>query len=161
MKNFIIIVLISFTANNLYSQDDNFIQFSGITKNFDAEILPYTHIVIKNTKRGFVADNKGMFTIIVEPFDTVFFSTVGYKKYAFIIPSNLETYSFTRDIYLEKDTLMLGEVKIYPWRTYEEFKKAFLTTDITDLDMDNAQRNIELIKVQLENSIMGDQTART
>ena len=47
------------------------------------------------------------------------------------------------------DTIHLAEVKIFPWKTYEDFKVAFLNLDLPDQDRKNAVKNIELIKAQL------------
>ena len=40
-------------------------------------------------------------------------------------------------------------MKIFPWKSYEEFKVAFINLELPDDDMQRAMRNIELIKAQL------------
>jgi len=47
------------------------------------------------------------------------------------------------------DTIHLSEVKIFPWKTYEEFKVAFLNLELPDDDEKRAYKNIALIKAQL------------
>ena len=90
-----------------------------------------------------------MFSFIVEPYDTILFSSVGYKKVGLIIPDTLKTFHLELDIYMETDTIMIEEVIILPWKTYEEFKEAFLSLELPDDDMNRAYKNIALIKTQI------------
>ena len=48
------------------------------------------------------------------------------------------------------DTFHLAEVRIYPWKTYHEFKEAFLALDLPDDDEQRAYHNIALIKTQIK-----------
>ena len=48
------------------------------------------------------------------------------------------------------DTFHLAEVRIYPWKTYQEFKEAFLALDLQDDDEQRAYHNIALIKTQIK-----------
>ena len=48
------------------------------------------------------------------------------------------------------DTFQLAEVRIYPWKTYQEFKEAFLALDLGDEDEERAYHNIALIKTQIK-----------
>ncbi|MBL7112649.1 MAG: carboxypeptidase-like regulatory domain-containing protein [Bacteroidales bacterium] len=132
-----------------YTQKQDLIQLSGVIRNELLQPLQFTHILIKNQHRGTISDQKGMFSFIVEPYDTILFSSVGYKRVGLIIPDTLKTFHLELDIYMETDTIMIEEVIILPWKTYEEFKEAFLALELPDNDMNRAYKNIALIKTQI------------
>ena len=48
---------------------------------------------------------------------------------------------------------MLDEVVIFPWKTYEEFKDAFMALDLPEDDMQRAYRNIAVIQEQIYHAI--------
>lgn len=52
--------------------------------------LANTHVQVKNKHSGIVTDDKGFFEISVKPFDTLLFSVVGYKPFAFPVLFNEE-----------------------------------------------------------------------
>ncbi len=151
-----IIILIA-VASSLYipvsSQEkanEKLIQFSGSVTNELLEPLQFVHIVLKNRQLGTITDQKGMFSFIVRPMDTILFSAVGYKKYRYIVPDSHNEKHLYTDIVLTQDTIRLKEVKIFPWKTYEEFKQAFLELKLPEEDIERARRNIALIKTQIE-----------
>ncbi len=105
----ILILLISLSlAGN--AQDEDLIQLSGVIRNEFLQPLQFTHILITNQSRGTISDQKGMFSFIVEPYDTILFSAVGFKKVGLIIPDTLKTFHLEVDIYMETDTIMIEEV---------------------------------------------------
>jgi hypothetical protein len=148
-RNILILILLFSLCLAVYSQEQELIQLSGVIRNEHLQPLQFTHILITNQNRGTISDQKGMFSFIVEPYDTILFSSVGYKKVGLIIPDTLKTFHLELDIYMETDTIMIEEVIILPWKTYEEFKEAFLALELPDDDMNRAYRNIALIKTQI------------
>lgn len=57
----------------------------------------------------------------------------------------------SRTIALESDTLTLEQVLIYPWRTFAEFRDAFMNLELPeDKEIENARKNIALILTQIE-----------
>jgi len=140
--------MFSLLGFHVQAQEKNYIQFSGMVKNVDQEAIPFVHIVLKNTSRGSVCDKRGMFSIIVENNDTLIFSSVGYKRKEIIIPVQLQSTYYSQDVVMENDTIKIDEVVILPWKTYEEFKQAFVEFEVPENDLYNAQRNFELIQIQ-------------
>jgi hypothetical protein len=53
------------------------------------------------------------------------------------------------DVMLEVDTLVMEAVEIYPWKSYEEFKRAFVELKLPTDDMERARRNIALLRTQI------------
>ena len=102
-----------------------------------------------NRHTGTTSNGQGIFSFIVTPSDSILFRSVGYKNTLVTIPDTIKTGHYPRDVYMLNDTIHLAEVKIFPWKTYEDFKVAFLNLDLPDQDMKNAVKNIELIKAQL------------
>jgi hypothetical protein len=131
-------------------KDDQLIQFSGIIRNLQHRPLGHVNIIILNERRGTTADARGLFSLVVQPNDTILFSHVGYKPTIHVIPDSLDTKQYPSDIFMVSDTFRLAEVRVYPWKTYEEFKDAFMAMDPPDSDKQIAMKNIALIKTQIK-----------
>ncbi len=136
----------------LSAQEEELIEFHGKVMNELLEPLQFVHVVILNKNQGTISDQNGMFSFVAEPHDTVLFSAVGYKKKYHVIPDTLEDYTYTTDITMQTDTIMIGEIFIYPWKTYEEFKKAFINLELPDDDLKRAYKNIAIIQAQIAQS---------
>jgi hypothetical protein len=135
---------------DLEKQEENgLVQFSGIVRDLEHRPLPYVNIIILNDRRGTTSDNRGMFSFVVRPNDTILFSHMGHKSTMHVIPDSIGGQQYPADIFMVNDTFQLAEVRIYPWKTYQEFKEAFLALDLPDDDEQRAYHNIELIKTQI------------
>jgi len=130
--------------------DENLVQFSGIVRDLQHRALPHVNIIILSEKRGTTSDKRGMFSFVVRPSDTILFSHMGHKGTMHVIPDSLGGQQYPADIFMVSDTFQLAEVRIYPWKTYQEFKEAFLALDLPDDDEQRAYHNIALIKTQIK-----------
>jgi len=130
--------------------ESELVQFSGIIRNLQHRPLPHVNIIIMNDRRGTTADQRGMFSLVVRPNDTILFSHMGHKGTMHIIPDSIGGQQYPADIFMVSDTFLLPEVRIYPWKTYHEFKEAFLALDLPDDDEQRAYHNIALIKTQIK-----------
>ncbi len=130
--------------------DEELIQFSGVIRNLEHRPLASVNIVILNRARGTTADRRGLFSFVVQPSDTILFSYLGYKPTIHIIPDSLGTDQYPSDIFMVSDTFQLSEVKIFPWKTYQEFKKEFIAMEMPTDNEERAMRNIALIKTQIK-----------
>jgi hypothetical protein len=133
-----------------FGNKEELIQFSGIIRNLEHYPLGHVNIVVLNTSRGTTADGRGIFSFVVHPKDTVLFSHIGYKPTIHVIPDSLGTDQYPSDIFLVSDTFRLAEVKIFPWKTYQEFKEAFIALEMPTDDEQRAMKNIALIKTQIK-----------
>ena len=150
MKVYFILPVVFFLfASPVNGQDKNLVQLSGRITNEQTEPLPFAHVLVMNNFRGTITDREGKFSLVVEVFDTILFSTLGYKRRTVIIPDTLERPFLTTDIVLQEDTILIAEVEVYPWRSYEEFKDALLNLRLPDDDNERARQNIALIKTQI------------
>ena len=114
--------------------------------------MQFVHIVILNKHRGTISDTRGMFSFVVEENDTILFSAMGYKHTGIVIPDTLESFHYPVDVLMETDTFEIEEVIILPWKTYEEFKEAFLAIELPEDDLQRAYRNFAFITAQIHNT---------
>lgn len=119
------------------------IQFSGLVVTGDSLApVPFTTIWVKNTRRGTITDFYGFFSIAVYERDTLRFSAVGFKEVNFVVPDTLSQTRYSAIQIMSRDTIYLPETVIYPWPTREQFRHAFMHTEIPDDDYDRAMRNL-------------------
>jgi hypothetical protein len=130
--------------------DENLVQFSGMIRDLQHRPLPHVNIIILSERRGTTSDQRGMFSFVVRPADTILFSHMGHKGTMHVIPDSLGGQQYPADIFMVSDTFQLAEVRIYPWKTYQQFKEAFLALDLPDDDEQRAYHNIALIKTQIK-----------
>lgn len=147
---FIIAALFTFLASGWAQEKEPYIQLSGMVKTDLNDAIPYVSIIAKKTERSTVSDPNGLYTIIVEPQDSVFFSCVGFKRLVITIPANPGSKHLVREVKMEIDTVMLKNVMIFPWKTYSEFKTAVINAELpSHTEMEAAQMNIALIQTQI------------
>lgn len=159
MKRFslVFIVLLVFTSS--YAQDNNkVINYNGVIVDGDSlTSLPFTHIIVKSSRTGTVADSYGFFSILAHKGDTILFSRVGYSSNQFIIPDTLadEQYSVIHLMY--KETVVLDEVKVYPWPSFEDFKASFssIPSDENNIKLQSQLDNEKLMELSKNVSIEG------
>lgn len=153
-KLLIYIILVWGLFPCLYSQrhvpkSEKLVQLTGRLTDELLQPLPYAHILVLNNYRGTITDREGKFTFVTRTNDSIMFSCLGYRRIILVIPDTLEKPFLNVDLILEQDTFMIDEVEVYPWKSYEEFKRAFLNLELPEDDMDNARRNIALLKTQI------------
>ncbi len=155
MKKYIIYIILAFAGLQLSSAQEILVQWTGVVRNDLLEPIPFAHIIVQKDFRGTVSDPQGMFTIITYPSDTLYVSCVGYKARKIPVPKLTvdDSKHYIKDIVLDPDTIMLSEVVIFPWKTYKEFKDAFMALDLPEDDMQRAYRNIAIIQDQIYNAI--------
>ncbi len=135
-------MIIGFAA---YSQIEKpLVQFSGVIYDLDSNtVVPYVAIKnVSNHNNAFAANYKGYFSFVLQEGDTVIFSSIGYKKLEMVIPSNLKERKYTAIIKLQSDNIQLPMVRVFPWASYDEFKRDFLTMKFADDDLEIAMKNV-------------------
>ncbi|MGW8314494.1 MAG: carboxypeptidase-like regulatory domain-containing protein [Bacteroidales bacterium] len=135
--------------------EDELVQFSGMVRDLQNQPLSNVNIIILNDRRGTTSDRRGLFSFVVRPNDTILFSHIGFKGTIHVIPDSLGGQQYPADIFMVSDTFHLAEVRIYPWKTYHEFKEAFLALELPDDDQQRAYHNIALIKTQIKMNDFG------
>lgn len=126
------------------AQNPALIQFSGVVLDQDSLTpIPFVSILIKGTNRGTICNFSGFFSLIVNAGDELEFHSVSHKLRSYKIADTItQKYYYAIQI-LTKDTFQLAEVDVYPWPSKEDFKRAFLALDLSDTDMDRADKNLQ------------------
>lgn len=143
------IVILVFLLSATKAQEKKLVQLTGTVKNELLQPMPFAQILVLNNYRGAISNNFGNFSLVVEEADSVLISSVGYKTKYIQIPIDLPSKFYNVDIILRVDTLAIKEARIYPWKSYEEFREAFVNLNLPTDDMERARRNIALIRTQI------------
>ena len=89
-----------------------------------------------------IADFYGFFSLVTFPGDTIYFSYYGHKTSEYIVPDSLTDNRYSIIHMIQKDTLNLPEVDVYPWPSREDFARAFIEIDPYDDALRRAQRQL-------------------
>ncbi|MCD4745690.1 MAG: carboxypeptidase-like regulatory domain-containing protein [Bacteroidales bacterium] len=150
-KFIILFLLFNITLTKLHSQfvDKDLIQFSGVVVTSDSiQPIPFTNIILKNTRRGTVCDYFGYFSFVAQINDTIEFSAIGFKPGVFIIPDTITKNRYSLIQVMTSDTILLPQTVIYPWPTKEQFKEAFINFEVPDDDYERARKNLDLAELK-------------
>jgi hypothetical protein len=163
------LLLLSITLPKSYGQSNDsskikIVQLTGITVESDSlSPLPFTNIVTRGSYRGTFSDFSGFFSIVAATGDTLVFSSLGYQSTEFIIPDSLESKHYSLIQMMDRDTILLETTEIRVWPTYEQFKYAFLNTEVPDDELTRAKNNLdaetmEEMRVELGLGASGNQS---
>jgi hypothetical protein len=150
LKYLVFTILVFIVLSGVNAQEKQPLQISGIVTDEFNNPLPYSHIIILSAGKGSIADKRGRFAFIVYPNDTLFISSLGYKREILVVPDTLDGIHYSVDIQLQKDTYEIEGVTVFPWATYEEFSEAFIALNLPEDDYDRAIANIALIQTWME-----------
>jgi hypothetical protein len=137
--------------------DDHQILFRGMV--IDANTLSpisNSQIMINNAFSS-LSSVDGSFLLYVTRHDSVTFRSLGYKESVMYINDTLQGSEFIAGIYLNTDTVYIGDVIIVPG--YKNLKSEIMNAkSITPQIIDNARYNVAVSAYQGKNSIstMGD-----
>lgn len=143
-------VLLFANVSAFAQEHSNSIVFKGkVVASRTSEFLPNAYVFNANSGRGALTDDLGNFQLYVYPGDSLTFSYVGYKKKYYIVPYILEEVQ-TGIIHMAEDSKMLAEVKVYPYSTEEDFKKAFMDMKVENEAGRRAlEKNLEQSKLNV------------
>ena len=123
--------------------DSTMIQLSGVVvTDDDLEALSYTTVFDKTIRRGVIADFYGYFSLVTFPGDTLYFSYYGHKTSTYIVPDTLTDNRYSIIHMMQKDTVNLPSVTVYPWPSREDFARAFVEMQPYDDALRIAQREL-------------------
>lgn len=130
---FLITILGLLSFNQLIAQGNQerqVVQFSGIILGNNGKQLPGVHIYVPKSGRGTTSNLYGYFSMPLLEGDSVVFSSVAYKKYTLVIPSDMNRINI--EVVLEVDVTYLENVDIMPFLSEENFKEAILALELPD-----------------------------
>lgn len=118
------------------------VQFSGVVVTDSLLPVPFTNILVKNTYRGTMTDVFGYFSFVAQEGDTILFSAVGFQRSQYVIPDSLTENKYSMIHVMNRDTVQLREIAVYPWPSREQFREAFLNLRLPADDYQLAMRNL-------------------
>ncbi len=126
---------------------DSVVQLYGIVMTADSLVgIPAVSVTIRNSHRGTITNNQGVFSIVVLKGDVIEFSHVSYKPKVITIPSNLEGNQYSVVQLMVEDTNYLPATIIRPRPTPQQFERDFVSTKVPDDDIEIARRNNDAAK---------------
>jgi hypothetical protein len=144
--------ILSFIAlNGQTNESGRFVQISGIITDESYRAVPGVTVISKKLHKGVVSEWSGIYSITSIPGDTIFFRTLGFKRYHTVIPLSFTERHCKVDIVLEIDTIQIKEVTILPWKSYNEFIKEMTKVRPVDPIIENMNDNIASIYVAVAN----------
>ena len=103
------------------------IQFTGIVATGDSLLgVPGATVYVPKAGRGTASNAYGYFSLAVLAGDSIIIRSLGYSNYVIVIPPDYQRLSYSVVVQLQEDATMLGEVRVFPYTTERDFKKAFL-----------------------------------
>jgi hypothetical protein len=147
LKILILFLLISYSfisQTNSSLSKSHLIQISGVVLDQDSgSRIPYVSILVKGTKKYYMSDQRGFFSLVAYPNDEIEFHSISHKNRTYKINDTLNQKYYSIIQLLAKDTILLQEIEIYPWPSKEEFKRAFLALNLNSTDIDRAENNLQ------------------
>lgn len=151
-KSLLLIMLVGgILANKANAQfekvKDSVVQLYGIVMTADSlEGIPAVSITIRNSHRGTISNDQGVFSIVVLKGDIIEFSHVSYKPKVIEVPTNLEGNQYSVVQLMVADTAYLPVTIIKPRPSPEQFARDFTNTKVPDDDLEIARRNNDAAK---------------
>ena len=139
---FLFAVLASHSIVQAQESKPNLVQFSGVVVTDSLMPVPFTNILVRNTYRGTMSDVYGYFSFVAQEGDTILFSAVGFTRSQFVIPDSLGEQKYSMIHVMNRDTIQLREISVYPWPSREQFREAFLNLRLPDDDYQLAMKNL-------------------
>ena len=110
---------------------DSLFRFSGhILSRDDKKAIPNVHVLNLNKGTGTVSSIDGSFELNVRDADSLKISCVGFCVRYFIINEHLIPDDI--NIYLEKDTILMDELLVYPFGPRRFFRYTFLNLKLPE-----------------------------
>ena len=150
------ISVLRLSGQSVTSQPD-YILFHGIVMDANSQTpIPNPAYSINNIITG-TGETDGKFSFYVERRDTVIFTSLGYRPTKFNISDTLVGREYVAGVYLQTDTISIGEVIILP-RIGSLKTEMLLMKPENNQELSNAKDNITISTYQgLNNkSILGD-----
>lgn len=131
------------------------VQATGFITDDNNRPVHNASVISRKLNRGTTSEMTGIYSIVSIPGDTIQISALGYKRYIYSIPDDFDEKIYKRDIKLVSDTISIEGITIFPWRTYDEFKREFLSTlPRTRPEVQYMYENLASIQRSIENMEM-------
>jgi hypothetical protein len=146
-----LLILAFFAPIKLFAQfeqvQDSVVQLYGVVMTADSlRAIPSVSVVVKNTHRGTMTNDQGVFSIVVLKGDQIEFTSVGFKPQTITIPTKVESNQYSVIQLLVTDTAYLPATILKPRPTRAQFERDFVNTRFPDDKYEIARQNTEEAK---------------
>lgn len=134
-------LLLVANVSNIWAQQS--IQVNGVVLTSDSlSTVPYATVMIKHKEVGTFANERGIFTLIVKPGDTLVFTGLGYRMAESTVPLHYEDKYMNVVQLMTQDTFYLPEMIIIARPDPFEFDYAFRHWEIPVDQIELARRQV-------------------
>jgi hypothetical protein len=131
------------------------VQFTGIVASGDSLLgVPGATVYVPRAGRGTNSNEYGYFSLAVLAGDSIVIRSLGYSMQSIVIPADYQRTSYSVIVTLREDATILPEVRVFPYSTERDFKKAFLALR---LPTERGSRAAENLNAQLMNRMFNAQ----
>ncbi|WP_345220300.1 carboxypeptidase-like regulatory domain-containing protein [Hymenobacter koreensis] len=107
------------------------VQFTGIVATGDSLLgVPGATVFVPKAGRGTATNAYGYFSLPVLAGDSIVVRSLGYRNQYVVIPPDYPRQSYSVIVQLREDATVLPEVRIFPYLTEKDFKRAFLALEL-------------------------------
>lgn len=99
------------------------------------EVVMAAHVMNFHDSVATISDRDGLFRVPAHLGDTLLISCIGYHDRAYVVGA-ADLLPEIREVRLEPRSYQLGEVKVLPFGTYQQFADRFKTLEVTDSTID-------------------------
>lgn len=125
MKRTFYILILLFCSTQLVAQNE--IDVKGILLTVkDSTPIARAHVLDITSKRGVITNEQGEFIFKSEANDSILVSVLGYKTYQTTASEMPDT------VYMQERNYQLELYNVIPYKTYQEFKIAFVNLNLKD-----------------------------
>jgi hypothetical protein len=124
----VLLALVSLSPSRARAQGQRrVVQFTGIIATGDSLLgVPGATVFVPKAGRGTATNAYGYFSLPVLSGDSIVIRSLGYRNQTVVIPADYQRQSYSVIVQLKEDATILPEVRIFPYATEKEFKRAFL-----------------------------------
>jgi len=129
----ILVIVLKIINNSTFAQNNNFVKFHGTVINSD-DYKPIINANIINISSGFIAisNDVGVFEIQYKTFDSLKISAIGFETQYYVFSGKITDSDISDFIVMKTNVYNLPEVKIFTFKNYDEFKKAFVELEVKE-----------------------------
>ena len=107
------------------------VQFTGIVASGDSLLgVPGATVYVPKAGRGTTTNAYGYFSVAVLAGDSILVRSLGYANQLVVIPPDYQRQSYSIIVSLKEDVTVLPEVRVFPYITERDFKRAFLALSL-------------------------------
>lgn len=149
LLKFCLLAVIGIIPARTFAQFENFkdsvVQVIGVVMSNDSlKAMPGATIMVKGQARGAVANEQGVFSIVVLKGDVLQFTFVGYAPMEKKIPANLPGTQYSMLALMTEDTShYMSAIIMKPRPTRQQFEHDFVTMTFKDDDLATATKNTD------------------